>query len=39
MKPLALILSFPAKILNTCSPALFAVAAVLGFTLGRGDDL
>jgi hypothetical protein len=29
---------WPPKILNTCSLVLFAVIAVLGFTLGRGDD-
>jgi hypothetical protein len=29
---------WPPKILNTCSFALFAVTAVLGFTLGQNDD-
>jgi len=29
---------WPPKILNTCSLALFAVLAVLGFTLGKSDD-
>ena len=29
---------WPPKILNTCSLALFAVIAVLGFTLGKNDD-
>ena len=29
---------WPPKILNTCSLALFALIAVLGFTLGAGDD-
>jgi hypothetical protein len=29
---------WPPKILNVCSTLLFALVAVLGFTLGRGDD-
>jgi intracellular septation protein A len=29
---------WPPKILNTCSFVLFAVTAVLGFTLGQNDD-
>jgi hypothetical protein len=29
---------WPPKILNACSLALFALLAVLGFTLGKGDD-
>jgi hypothetical protein len=29
---------WPPKILNTCSFVLFAVLAILGFTLGQGDD-
>ncbi len=29
---------WPPKILNTCSLALFALIAVLGFTLGKSDD-
>ena len=29
---------WPPKILNTCSLVLFAVIAVLGFTLGKNDD-
>jgi intracellular septation protein A len=29
---------WPPKILNTCSLVLFAVFAVLGFTLGKNDD-
>ena len=29
---------WPPKILNTCSLVLFAVLAVLGFTLGKSDD-
>jgi hypothetical protein len=29
---------WPPKILNTCSLALFALVAVLGFTLGKNDD-
>jgi intracellular septation protein A len=29
---------WPLKILNTCSFVLFAVTAVLGFTLGQNDD-
>jgi hypothetical protein len=29
---------WPPKILNTCSLALFALIAVLGFALGKGDD-
>jgi hypothetical protein len=29
---------WPPKILNTCSLVLFALIAVLAFTLGRGDD-
>jgi hypothetical protein len=29
---------WPPKIINTCSLVLFAVLAVLGFTLGRHDD-
>jgi uncharacterized membrane protein YoaK (UPF0700 family) len=29
---------WPPKILNTCSLTLFAVLAVLGFTLGKSDD-
>jgi hypothetical protein len=30
---------WPPKILNTCSLVLFALIAVLGFTLGKNDDL
>jgi hypothetical protein len=29
---------WPPKILNTCSLGLFALIAVLGFTLGKNDD-
>jgi len=29
---------WPPKILNTCSLALFALIAILGFTLGKNDD-
>src|SRR5271163_4871297 len=29
---------WPPKIINTCSLALFALVAVLGFTLGQNDD-
>ena len=29
---------WPPKILNTCSLVLFALIAVLGFTLGKNDD-
>ena len=29
---------WPPKILNTCSFVLFALIAVLGFTLGKNDD-
>jgi hypothetical protein len=29
---------WPPKIINTCSLVLFALIAVLGFTLGKGDD-
>jgi hypothetical protein len=29
---------WPPKILNTCSLVLFAVIAILGFTLGKADD-
>ena len=29
---------WPPKIINTCSLVLFALIAVLGFTLGKNDD-
>jgi hypothetical protein len=29
---------WPPKILNTCSFVLFALTAILGFTLGKNDD-